>query len=108
VLIDRFIDEVLANRDLFLLHQRNQQAFKAFEGNERHEAENADMEERFRTFLADPAIPLEYRVRMASSIGVVMMGLMGADAGGMYGEHVSAEQVAVFVRRITHDMFPTG
>ncbi len=27
LLIDRFIDEVLANRDLFLLHQRNQNAF---------------------------------------------------------------------------------
>jgi len=59
-------------------------------------------------FLANPAISLETRVRMAASIGVVMMGLMGADAGGMYGEDVTAEDVAVYVRRAAHDVFPAG
>jgi AcrR family transcriptional regulator len=104
-IIDRFIDEVVANRDLFLLHQRNQNAFKVLDGNERHEAENEDMEERFRKFLANPAISLEQRVRMAASIGIVMMGLMGADTGKMYGDDVSTEDVAGFVRKAAHDLF---
>ncbi len=104
-ILDRFIDEVLANRDLFLLHQRNQNAFRALEGNERHEAENEDMEERFRKFLADQAVPLEQRVRMAASIGAVMMALMGADAGEMYGK-VSTDEVAGYVRTAAHELFP--
>ncbi len=108
VILDRFIDEVLANRDLFLLHQRNQNAFRTLEGNERHEAENEDMEERFRRFLANPAISLDQRVRMAASIGAVMMALMGADAGGMYGGDVTPEQVAEHVRAAAHDLFPAA
>ena len=64
------------------------------------------MEERFRRFLANPAIPLEQRVRMAASIGAVMMALMGADAGGMYGGDVTSEQVAGYVRAAAHDLFP--
>src|ERR1700690_1609293 len=55
-LIDEFIDEVLANRDLFLLHQRNQSAFEQLADNERHRAENEDIEERIRGFLANRAI----------------------------------------------------
>jgi hypothetical protein len=86
---------MLANRQLFALHQRNQSAFEALGENERHEAENEDMQERFRRALANPAIPLEQRVRMACSIGAVFSGLMGA--GGMFGD-VSTDDVAACVR----------
>ena len=101
-----FIDQVLANRDLFLLHQRNQNAFEELVDNERHQAENEDIEERFRRFLANPAIPLEQRVRMAcvdrrrSSAA-----LMGAGTGGMFGDDVSTDEVAGYVRTAVHDLF---
>src|SRR6202042_2418121 len=36
VLLDHFIDQVVANRDLFLLHQRNQNAFAVLEESELH------------------------------------------------------------------------
>src|SRR5919198_750898 len=77
-LLDELIGKVLANRELFLLHQRNAKAFEQLAQNERHQAENEDMEERFRRFLANPAIPLAQRVRMACSIGAVFSALMGA------------------------------
>src|SRR5262245_65264086 len=82
-MLDLFIDDVLANRELFLLHQRNQRALEQLAANERHQAENEDIEQRFRRFLANPAIPLADRVRMACSIGAVFSALMGA--GGVFG-----------------------
>jgi len=80
--LDGFVDQVLANRDLFLLHQRNENAFKQIVDDERHRAENEDIEERFRALLADAAIPLEQRVRMACSIGAALLPLMGGDVFG--------------------------
>ena len=101
-LIDGFIDEVLANRDLFLLHQRNQNAFREITDNERHQAENEDMEQRFRRLLASEKIPLADRVRMACSIGAVMVGLMGAEA--LFGDEPD-ERIAELVRSTVHDLF---
>jgi AcrR family transcriptional regulator len=102
-IVDAFIDQVLANRDLFLVHQRNQSAFEAIVDNERHRAENEDIEERFRRFLASPAIPLADRVRMAASIGAVFAALMGASA--MYGD-ADPDEVAKYVREVVHDLYP--
>jgi len=102
-LIDQFIDKVLANRDLFLVHQRNEQAFHQLTDNERHRAENDDIEQRFRRFLANPSIPLGQRVRMACSVGAVFSALMGA--GGMFGD-VSVDEIAALVRSAISDLFP--
>ena len=105
ILMEELIDEVLANRALFFLHQRNQSAFEQIQDNERHRAENEDIEERFRRFLADPAVPLAQRVRVASSIGAVMAALMGSDS--MYG-NASVDEVAEHVRAAVRDLFPAG
>jgi AcrR family transcriptional regulator len=99
---DRFIDDVLANRELFLVHQRNQRAFELIADSEEHRQANEDVEERFRRVMANPAIPLEDRVRMACSIGAVMIGLMGADA--LFGDE-PAERIAELVRETVHEMF---
>ncbi len=37
-LLDGFVDQVLANQELFLLHQRNRSAFEQLADNERHQA----------------------------------------------------------------------
>jgi AcrR family transcriptional regulator len=102
-LLDELIDEVLANRELFLLHQRNQSAFEQLTDNERHQAENEDIEQRFRRFLANPAIPLVDRVRMACSIGAIFSVMMGA--GGMFGD-VPTEEIVEHVRDAVRDLFP--
>jgi hypothetical protein len=95
---------VLANTDLFLMHQRNSRAFEAMDhnNNERHQAENDDLEQRFRSFLANPAIPLEQRVRMVCSVGAVFSALMGLS--GMFGDDVSTEEIAAIVRKAARDM----
>jgi hypothetical protein len=102
-LVDAFIDQVLENRDLFLLHQRNPRAIEAIAGDERHRAANEDMEDRFRRFLASPAIPLADRVRMACSIGAVFAALMGATE--VFGD-VDTDEVAGYLREAVHDLFP--
>jgi AcrR family transcriptional regulator len=95
-LIDGLIDAVVENRDLFALHQRNQQAFEGFHDDPRHVVEQDDMEQRFRKVLTNPALPLEQRVRMACSVGAVMMGLMGTQS--IVDDDVTTDDIAAIVR----------
>jgi AcrR family transcriptional regulator len=101
-LLDRFIDTMLANRELFLLHQRNEQAFHRLADNERHRAENEDVEQRFRRFLANAAIPLRDRVRMSASVGAVFASLLGA---GPLIVDATPDEVASHVRDAIRDLF---
>ena len=100
-LLDYFIDQVLANRKLFLLHARNQNALEQIQQHEHNDAEHQDMEEQLRRFLAEPALPLALRVRMACSIGAVMGVLMGA--GGAFGD-VPPDELAGLVRDAVRDL----
>ncbi len=100
-LLDRFIDGILNNRQLFLLHQRNHNAFEQLRYNERHAAENDDIEQQFRRILQSPAIPLEQRVRMAASIGAVVAALVGGEA--VFGD-VPMDELAEVVRGAARDL----
>jgi len=100
-LLDRFIDGVLNNRELVLLHQRNHNAFEQLQFSERHAAENDDIEQQFRRILQSPAIPLEQRVRMACSIGAVVTALVGGET--VFGE-VPMDELAELVRDAAHDV----
>jgi AcrR family transcriptional regulator len=104
-LIDRFIDQVLENRDLVLLHQRNHNALEELTNNERHQAENDDIEQQFRRVLESPAIPLAQRVRMACSIGAAVGALVGGE--GLFGE-VPMEELAELVREAVRDLLGAG
>jgi AcrR family transcriptional regulator len=101
-LVDRFIDQVLENRDLVLLHQRNINALEELTNNERHQAENDDIEQQFRRLLESPAIPIATRVRMACSIGAVVAALVGGEA--LFGD-VPIEEIAELVREAVRDLF---
>jgi AcrR family transcriptional regulator len=100
-LLDRFIDELLANRELFLLHQRNHAALEQIADSPRHQAENDEMEERLRHVLQNRTIPLADRVRIASSIGAVLMPLMAGDAL-FAGE--DPDEIAKLVRGIAREL----
>jgi AcrR family transcriptional regulator len=106
-LMDRFITEVAANRELMQLHQRNQSAFEALHESERHRVANEDMEQQFQRLLQSQDIPLATRVRMACSIGAVMAGLLtgaGQITGGMLDD-VAPEELTSLVRETVADMF---
>jgi len=100
-LVDHFIDQVVNNRELVLLHQRNHSALEELTNNERHRAENDDIEQQFRRVLQSPAIPLAQRVRMACSLGAVVGALVGGEA--LFGDVPMAE-VAELVRDAVRDL----
>jgi AcrR family transcriptional regulator len=104
-LLDEFIEEVLAHRELFLLHQRNQSALEQLADDERHQAENEDLQQRFGRFLANPAIPLADRVRMACSVGAIFSAMMGV--GGMFGD-VPVDEIVEHARAAVRDLFRTS
>jgi AcrR family transcriptional regulator len=100
-LVDRFIDGVIDNRDLVLLHQRNHNAFEQLLNDERHQAENDDIEQQFRRVLQSPDIPLDQRVRMVCSLGAVVSALVGGE--GLLGD-VPMSELAEHVRAAVHDI----
>jgi AcrR family transcriptional regulator len=75
VILDGLVDEMLAQRKLFLMHERNQAAMEKMHS-EGHEAEHEDIQNRFRQILGDPRVSLRDRVRMAASFGVIFSGLV--------------------------------
>ena len=100
-LLDRVITQVAENRKLLLLHQRNQNALRALEQDERHQAENEDLEQRFRQILANPELPAETRMRIACSMFAAMGGIM---AGTDLLADVAPEEQIALVRTIVGEM----
>ncbi|MGH2865760.1 MAG: TetR/AcrR family transcriptional regulator [Solirubrobacteraceae bacterium] len=100
-LLDDFIDQVCHNPELVLLHQRNHGAMDALQNSERHQAENANIEQQFRRILQSPDIPLARRVRMACSISAVVGTLAAGEA--LFGD-VPTEELAELVRGAVHDV----
>ncbi len=79
-LLGQVVDQMLAQRKLFLLHERNQAALEKLHRVD-HDAEHDDIQDKFRRILADPRLPLRDRVRMACSFGAAFAGLfMSGDA----------------------------
>jgi AcrR family transcriptional regulator len=101
-MLGRFIEQVAANRQLIVMHQRNSTALHALEGNPRHDAENAEFEEQIRGLLSSPAIEPAMRVRLACSLGAVFAGLLGGDLLG----DVPDDELSGLVRDVVAGMFP--
>jgi AcrR family transcriptional regulator len=81
-LLDQIVDQMLAHRKIFLLHERNQAAFENLHREER-EVSHEDLQANFRRLLSDSRLSVRDRVRMAASFGAVMGGIfMSGDAFG--------------------------
>ncbi len=99
-LLDEIVDSMLAQRQLFLMHERNQAALEKLH-KAQHDAEHEDLQNQFRQVLADTRISLEDRVRMAASFGVLFSGLF------LSGEAFSSatnEELGSLLRRVLHDV----
>ena len=102
-LIDGMIGFLVENRDLVLLHSRNQSAFEALADSKRNRIENEALEARFVRVLSSSAIPLPDRVRMASAIGVITE--VFVESGAAFGE-VPPDELAALVRGVVADLLP--
>ena len=74
VLLDSVVDQMLGQRQLFLMHERNQAALEKLHRKD-HDAEHEDIQNQFRRVLADSRVPLRDRVKMAASAGILFSGL---------------------------------
>ena len=73
-LLDEVVDQMLVQRKLFLMHERNQAALEKLHS-EGHDAEHEDIQNQLRHVLSDPRLPVRDRVRMAASMGALFAGL---------------------------------
>jgi hypothetical protein len=91
---------MLAQRKLFLLHERNQAALEKLH-REVHDAEHEDIQDKFHRVLADPRVLVRDRVRMAGSFGAVFAALfMSGDAF----EGTSNQELGDLVRQTVRDI----
>ncbi len=99
-LLDEVLGQILPQRKIFLMHERNQAALEKLHTQE-HDAEHDDIQDKFRQVLADPAVSLRDRVRMACSFGAVFAGLfMVGDAF----QGTSDDEMGELLRAVVHDV----
>lgn len=98
-LLDELVDRMVAQRKLFLMHERNQAAMEKLHRVRDHDEDHEDIQQRLRQALADPSLPLRDRVRMACSFGAAFGGLfMLGDAF----ENVPGAELGGLVRGVVH------
>jgi AcrR family transcriptional regulator len=73
-LLDQIVDQMLVQRKLFLMHERNQAVLEKLHSEE-HDAEHDDIQNQFRKILLDTRVPERDRVRMAAAFGAAFAGL---------------------------------
>ena len=74
-LLNGLTDQMMAQRKIFLMHERNQAALEKLHRQD-HMEEHEDLQARFREVLSDERVPLRDRVRMAASFGAVFSVLL--------------------------------
>ncbi len=99
-LLDVVVDQMLAQRKLFLMHERNQAALEKLHRKD-HDAEHDDIQNQFRRVLADSRVPLRDRVQMAASVGIVFSGLLLS--GDAFADS-SNEELGGLLREIIQDV----
>jgi AcrR family transcriptional regulator len=99
-LLNELLDQMVAQRKIFLMHERNQAALEKLHRKD-HDDEHDDIQQRVRQALSDPSLPLRDRVRMACSLGVVFGGVfMAGDAF----ENVPNAEFSSLVRDAVRDV----
>jgi AcrR family transcriptional regulator len=99
-LLDGIVDEMLGQRKIFLMHERNQAVLEKLH-REDHDAEHEDIQNQFRRVLEDIRVPLRDRVRMSASFGVIFSSLFLA---GDAFESTTNEELGEMLRDILHDV----
>jgi len=99
-LLDRLIDQILEYHDLFILQERNRAAIAKLH-RERHISEHDLIDDWFRGALANRAIPLDDRVRMACAFEAVM-GVLDL-VGDVFSE-VPSVDLAERLREVINDL----
>jgi AcrR family transcriptional regulator len=88
-LLSELLDQMPAQRRIFLMHVRNQAAMEKLHSTKDHDDDHDEFQHRLQQALADPSVSLRDRVRMACALGAMFGGLFMA--GGAFDSVPSAE-----------------
>ncbi len=100
-LLDQLQDQMLAQRKIFLMHERNQAALEKLHRKPHEGDGHDDIRQWLRQALADPSLSLRDRVRMACSLGAVIGVLFLA---GDAFDNVSGAELGSLVREAVHEV----
>ncbi|HUY08914.1 MAG TPA: TetR/AcrR family transcriptional regulator [Candidatus Dormibacteraeota bacterium] len=76
------LDQVLSNRKIFVLMERNRTAIEGLGDHDpAHQEEHRQLERQWAEFVANPKISLRDRVRVSAALGAVMAGAVGTTRG---------------------------
>ncbi len=99
-IFDYLIGEMLANRKLFLMHERNRAAFEEIH-RVGHTEKHFDLEAQFRRIASDPTIDLRDRVRFTCAQGVLIGGLLSS---GSTFTDVPTDELNALLKETLHDV----
>jgi AcrR family transcriptional regulator len=98
--LSELLDQMAAQRRLFLMHERNQAALEKLH-RRNHAEEHDDIRQRLQLALADPSLSLRDRVRMACALGAVFGVLLMADDAF---DNVPSAELAALVQDAVRDL----
>jgi len=104
-LMSRLVDFMIENRELLLLHSRNQSAFETLAQSDRNHQENVQLEARLVAILSSPAISRRDRVRMAATVGVLTEVLV--ESARAFAD-VPPDEIAALVRETIAELMPVS
>lgn len=99
-LLEHLVDDMLDNRKIFVMHERNRAAFEHLHDQD-HDDSHDDLQEQMRRVLADGSVPLRTRVRLACAIGALMTGLV---LSGEVFEDVPSGTLGGLLREVVRDL----
>jgi AcrR family transcriptional regulator len=102
--LDGFIDIIPGNRTLLAMFERNRAVFEALH-TDGHAGDHEDLDERLRSAIADPSIPVDQRVRMAFAFSGVMGALLFA---GDSFQGLSSDALVREMKARVHDALGVG
>ena len=100
-LLGELLDQMPAQRGVFLMHVRNQAAMEKLHTTKDHDDDHDEFLHRLQQALVDPSVPLRDRVRMACALGAMFGGLFMA--GGAF-DNVSSAELGPLIRDAVHDV----
>ena len=104
-LLQEVAGDLVAHRQLILLHTQNRAAMAALVERHEHDDSHEDFESVLRTSMQDQHLPAAERVRLGSAMGAVFFGLVAA--GGSYDD-LPDEVIVEGLRRVVRDLLGPG
>jgi AcrR family transcriptional regulator len=99
--LEGLVDSMIANRRLFVMHDRNRAAFENLHERHHHTGEAEEFEGRIRDALADPALSTRERVRLACSLGALTFAIALASESLT---DVPSDELATILRETVGDL----